>query len=178
MTPDGTLLIGMGRNRVPHVAHFTLLGGARARVLILRALMLISLISMRPDAHGGWHMGCADRVCKVWGAHMRLIIRTPGRGGVHASVVALSRCAKSRQSRSRGDRTARRHYTEYTATCTHVLHSTLKVLLGSLATSLHSPVMSQGGAVALSPFYIVPDGRSWPFDVSFDGDFTGMQVVQ
>ena len=94
------------------------------------------------------------------------------------ACVALSRCAKSRQSRSRGDRTARRHYTEYTATCTHVLHSTLKVLLGSLATSLHSPVMSQGGAVALSPFYIVPDGRSWPFDVSFDGDFTGMQVVR
>ena len=70
------------------------------------------------------------------------------------------------------------HYTKYTATCTHVLHSTFKVLLGSLATSLHSPVMSQGGAVALSQFYIVPDGRSWPFDVSFDGDFTGMQVVQ
>ena len=39
----------MGRNHVPHVAHFNLLVRARARVLILPALMLISRV---PHATG------------------------------------------------------------------------------------------------------------------------------
>ena len=170
----------MVRSRVPHVAHFILLGGARARVLILRALMLIYLISMRPDAHGGWHRGCAVQVCRVLGAYMRHIVSTPGHEVVHASVCSLQPLRQVAPNHLRrrcygAPVPCRAH--SYTRS-TFYLFSTLKVLLGSLATNLRSLVMSQGGAVALGPFYIVPDGQSWPFDVSFDGDFTGMRHVQ
>ena len=59
MTHDGLILIKMGRNRVPHVTHFNLRAIAQARVPFLRALMTLILVTTRPDARGGWHVGCA-----------------------------------------------------------------------------------------------------------------------
>ena len=62
MTHDGLILIKMGRTRVPHVTHFNLRAIAQARVPILRALMTLIIVTTRPDARGGRHMGSAYRV--------------------------------------------------------------------------------------------------------------------
>ena len=59
MTHDRLILIKMGRSRVPHVTHFILRAIAQARVPVLRPLMTLIFATTRPDARGGWHVGCA-----------------------------------------------------------------------------------------------------------------------
>ena len=77
MTHNGLIPTKMVRSRVPHVAHFTLPARVRARVLILRALMLIALTATRPDARGQRRGGRAMQVRGVLGAYVRLVISTP-----------------------------------------------------------------------------------------------------
>ena len=128
MTHNGTLFTRMGRNHVPHVAHFNLLVRARARVLILPALMLISRVPMRPDALGGWHLGGAYQVCRVWGAYLRRIVRTPCCQGGHCQPVSVIRSqVGAKLAPLNLPRSYRRAGTIQILRSTHILRSTFYI---------------------------------------------------